>query len=107
MPRLYFLVKTQEKADHIKNNIPKIVNLMNRPPNTMEFYMKVDEKTPDEKASILLYDLEERRTKEFQEKIIDVIEKITSINSVELIFIKKENWILKERVCEICQCSKV
>ncbi|MBI2129782.1 hypothetical protein HYX19_04760 [Candidatus Woesearchaeota archaeon] len=107
MPRLFFLVKSQEKADYLKSNIPKIVNLINRPPNTIEFYMQVDEKTSDEKASIFLYDLEERRTKEFQEKIIGGIEKITSINSVELIFIKKENWILKERVCEICQDSKI
>lgn len=42
MPRLFFEVKSQQKADEIKVSIPKIVKVLERPPNTMEFYIEVN-----------------------------------------------------------------
>lgn len=104
MPRLFFEVKSQEKADTIKDSIPNIVKVLERPPNTIEFYIKVNSLIEAEHAMIFLYDLPERRTSEFQGKITKNIGRITVIKDMQLVFVLKENWILREDV--VARCNK-
>ena len=101
MPRIYFSVKDQQKAEKLKGLIPQIVAFIGRPPGTFEFYINVDrEKSETAKAFILRTG--ERVSKKLDIRLAEFIESNAGVDA-EVVMVDENNWLSKEDVKKIVE----
>jgi len=103
MPRMFLDVSSQQKADIIKKDIPLIVKALHRPPESIEFYFRINPGIKGEMCLVFLHDLPERASAEYRNRLKESIAAITCVKEIKLIFVDKYNWVMKQDVARLCR----